>query len=254
MVNLRNIIGVIGLLLLCHPSFAGIIYNIDPSQSYIEKYVPSWNPNPYYGGFSYTIITSSGDYVYYEDVVPSVWQVEWTLTKFSISGNFEGSTELSPWVPDVGHFQIAQLNVSLVDDSISPTPTFNLPSMLTFYATSGEIVNLNWGCGYDLFYPSDGGYTLCFTSGIPPQLSGIIGSESLHIQGDSGGQTPIFIDTYTGTTPPDLNTLDPALKTPTYYSYQIVATAVPEPGILSLIFLGLAALFQVRRKNVQAKC
>jgi len=227
------------LMLLCNTALAGLIYNVDPTQSYVKAYVPSWVINPNYGSIT---LTSDGDFI----STPG-WQLEWNLTAFSLSGSFDGSVEPSPWVPGIARFGISRQDYKL-DASISAA--VNLPSSLTFYQSSGDIVYSNSPCSWDLFYPAPGPGWHCsgISTGDGPQFWGIFDGKTLDIQGDSGGFPLLYLGNCCVETPPPL---DPAPFTPQYFTYRIVATSIPEPGTLPLIFLGIAALYQASRRKIR---
>lgn len=236
-----NICIVIGsLVLFCNTALAGLIYKVDPTQSYVKTYVPSWVLNSNYGSIT---LTPSGEFV-----STLGWDLQWNLTAFSLSGSFDGSVELSPWVPGVAHFGITQQDYK-VGAPISAA--INLPSSLTFYQSSGDIVYNNGPCATDPFYPAPGPDWYCsgWSTGDAARFSGTFDGNTLDIEGDSGGFPFVYFSSYgyVGDVPPPL---DPASFTPQYFTYRIVAASIPEPSTLPLIFLGIAALYHLNRRKI----
>jgi hypothetical protein len=237
------------LTISCNGAIAGVIYSVDPTQSWVSAYVPTWELSPFQNGWSYT--DANGQVVASGPNVPT-WQLTWNRATFALSGRFEGTTELSPWVPDVGHFTISQgqFNVAL------PSPeTFDPIPLFTFFKSTGHIQFEGGACAVDSFYPSWPGWSCTgFSNGILPSLTGTFDGETLDIQGGTGGYfSPIFISTYVGLAPP--SSVDPSLF-PQYqsYDYKIVASAVPEPGTFALALAALGGLMVTiarRRKNTQ---
>lgn len=237
----RNICIVVGsLVLFCNTASAGLIYSVDPAKSYVRTLVPSWVLNPNYGSIT---LTPNGEFV-----SAPAWDLQWNLTAFSLSGSFDGSIELSPWVPGVAHLGITQQHYK-VGAPISGA--FNLPSSLTFYQSSGDIVYNTGPCDFDPFYPAPGPGWYCsgWSNGFPAYLSGTFDGKTLDIEGDSGGFPFVYFssDAYLGDTPPPL---DPASFPQQYFTYRIVAASVPEPGTVPLIFLGIAALYHASRRKI----
>ena len=238
--GIKSNIGIIvgSLVLFCNTASAGQIYNVDPTQSYVKTYVPSWVASTSFGSFTQA---PSGELVF----TPG-WALQWNLTAFSLSGSFDGSVESSPWVPGVAHFGITQQEYRA---GAPISAAINLPSSLTFYQSSGDIAYDSGPCATDPFYPPPGPDWYCsgWSTGFAPQLSGTFDGDTLNIQGDSGGFPLLNISFYIGDTPPPL---DPDSFTSQYFTYQIVATSVPEPSTLPLILLGFAALYKVNRRKL----
>lgn len=236
-------IGIVvsSIVLFCNTALAGVIYNVDPTQSYVKTYVPSWVANPNYGSIT---VTPSGEFV----STPG-WDLRWNLTAFSLSGSFEGSVEFSPWAPGVAHLGIARQDYKT---GAPISAAINLPFILTFYQSSGEVVYNPGPCATDPFYPAPGPDWYCsgWTTGSPPYFSGMFDGNTLDVQGDSGGFAPLYFSTiYLDEMPPPL---EPASLQQGYFTYRIVATSVPEPGTLPLIFLGIAALYNARRRKIRS--
>ncbi len=241
----RTISAVIGgVIISCNAAMAGQMYNIDPTQSWVKAYVPTWIPSTW--GASYSI-GSNGQLV--QTPTLPTWQTEWNRATFSLSGSFEGITEWSPWTPGVGHFTISQGNFIVA----LPSPeAFNPISIFTFDKPTGSVYYDSGPCSHDPFSGPIPGLWLCsgWSTGIPASLSGMFDGNTLNIEGSTGGNYTSFIfSTYVGLTPPasvDTNNF-PQFQP---YEYKIVANAVPEPGTIPLILIGIAAVVQVgnRRK------
>ena len=235
----RNIGLTVGMLMLsCNFAYSGQMFSIDPAQSYIETPVPSWVSDPYYGSFEFI---PGGGYLY----TPG-WSLQWSLADFSLSGNFDGAIELSPWVQGVGHLGITQ---QAYNTGAPILGAFNLPvSTFSFYQSSGEISFDSNPCALDPFWPAPGPGWSCsgWSSGRPAYLSGTFDGKTLDVVGDSGGYANYGWDIYLGETPPPL---DPATFPQQYYTYHIVANAVPEPGTFPLIFLGMLVLYLANRRK-----
>ena len=236
----RNIGLVVGMLMLsCNVAYSGQMFSIDPTQSYIETYVPSWVSSPSYG--SLKLIQGGGS------VYTPGWTYQWSLARFSLSGNFDGSVELSPWVQGVGHLGITQ---QAYNTGAPILGAFHLPaSTFSFYQSSGDIVYNTGPCPRDPFYPAPGPGWSCtgFSAGNPAYLSGTFDGKTFDVVGDSGGYSNRVFQIYRGETPPPI---DPATFPQQNYTYRIVANAVPEPGTFALIFLGIVALYQVSRRKL----
>lgn len=222
------------LVVFFNAALASPMYSIDPNQSYIQIYTQSWvqSPSPWFFG----------------EGIP--WISVWNPTTYALSGSFDGTTQLSPWAPGVGHLAISQQNFT----ASAPIPiAFNLPSLLTFDQVSGDIIASNQGgfpCALDPFYgpPPPGWSCLGFTSGFffSPSLSGTFDGSILNIQGGSGGflwgPTLFPFIGFSDLPPP------PAID-PYNFNYRIVAHAVPEPDSSLLALLGIAVLGVSRRKR-----
>lgn len=235
--EIKLIIGICSLTFFCDAVVASPIFSIDPTQSYVKAYVPSWSLNPNSGSI---FVTPDGSFI----SLPA-WELHWDLTSFPLSGNFVGTTEMSPWAPDVGHFVISQ-EAFTVDTPNSIT--LNPPSSFTFYQSTGGIVYDTGPCSLDPFYgpPPPDFYCTGFSSGYAPYMFGEFDSGTLDIQGGTGGPTfGLFYETYFGDTPPSI---DPTLI-PNQYTYKIFATSIPEPSSVSLVFLGIVALYQVNNRR-----
>lgn len=228
-------VAVVGALLFpCNAVLAGQMYNIDPTQSYVTAYTPTWVIS------SYSLsLTQDGQFT----SMPT-WGTQWNLTSFALSGSFDGYTEWSTWAPGVGHFTIAQTNFNV---GIPSAVSFNPPSLLTFYQSTGAVADLSGPCALDPFYgaPPLGWSCTGFSIGFPANVSGVIEDSAFDIQGGSGGIPELLISTYSGMSPP--TSFDLGLY-PQQYSYRIVANAVPEPATLWLLFLGIVALLYQTKK------
>lgn len=211
-------------LVPCNAASAGQIYSIDPTQSYVKAYTPTW-------------VLSSYTYSLSEDgqfISTPTWQTQWNLTSFALSGSFVRSTEWSPWAPNLGHFTIDQMRFNV---STPSSISFSPPPQLTFYESTGVVVDYGAPCVLDPFYgpPPIGWACTGFSTGFPAYVAGVIDGRAFDVQGGSGGVPVLFFATYTGEGPAPSISLD---LYPKQYSYRIVAAAVPEPTTLWLLCLG----------------
>ncbi len=238
-------------MLACNAAFAGHIYSIDPTQSWVSAYVPSWT------AFNYTPfppVLAIGEL----PTTPTstiIWNLDWVLTNFQWSGTFQGDTEVSPWEPNWAHLAISNGNLqTLLPGYVT---AFNLPSFITYSVPTGNVFQINPCLTDDPFYSPNSG--LCISSSFPPSLAGLFGGNALELTGGAGGiPLPVFTAippglgtlqqiTNPGTPPIDATQFPAATR---WASYQLVANAVPEPGTLSLIFLGVVALYQINRRKL----
>lgn len=215
--------------------YASSIYSIDSTQSYVSAYVPEWT------AYNFTPYYVSGPGAPSPPTPTVVWDLAWTLEEFQLSGNFQGTTEVSPWEPAWDHLTITNENLQ------SQLPSYVqgsfLPGQITYSVLGRNVFQID-PCGInDPFYPSASGS--CWYSGGTPFLSGTFDGETLALTGGSGATTPIGSITFVGTgtvqqivdpgPPPSLD----ASQYPTQWgSYQIVANVVPEPGTLPLVLIG----------------
>ena len=236
--NKRITAAFIGAIILpCNGVMAGQMYNIDPTQSYVMAYTPTWVIS------SYSIsLTQDGQFI-----STPTWETQWNLTSFALAGSFNGTTEWSPWVPGVGHFTIAQANINV---GIPSSVSFDPPSVVTFYQSTGSVDDRHGPCALDPFYggPILGWYCTGWSQGFPASVSGLIKEGTLDIQGSSGGIPGLLIpiSTYSGMSPPP--SVDLGLY-PQQYLYRIAATAIPEPTTLWLLCFGMVALLYQTRKT-----
>ena len=221
-------------------------YLIDPTQSYISAYVPTWTAYSYMPGF----VTGPGS----PPPAPTVvWGVTWAIKNFQLSGNFQGSTEISPWAP-------AWARLTISDQSLqNPLPSYInnagsiLPKQITYSVLGGLVADPGPCLMADPFSPSLSGS--CFYAGIIPYISGTFDGQTLALAGvesDSGFSPPTtFFEpgVYKQITDPGPPPLDPS-QYPTYWlSYRIVAAAVPEPGTLLLVLIGSLAFIRRTAKT-----
>lgn len=235
--NKFNMVAVIGALIFpCNAVMAGQMYNIDPAQSYVMAYTPTW-------------VISSHSYSLSQDgqfISTPTWETQWNLTSFALAGSFDGTTEWSSWVPGVGHFTIAQANFNV---GIPSSVSFDPPSVVTFYQSTGSVDDRHGPCALDPFYggPPLGWYCTGLSQGFSASVSGLIKEGTLDIQGNSGGIPGLLIpiSTYSGMSPPP--SVDLGLY-PQQYLYRIVAAAIPEPATLWLLCFGIVALLYQTKK------
>ncbi len=235
--NKFNMVAVIGALIFpCNAVMAGQMYNIDPAQSYVMAYTPTWVIN------SYSLsLTQDGQFI-----STPTWKAEWNLTSFALAGSFDGTTEWSSWAPGVGHFTIAQMSFNV---GVPSAVSFNPPSLITFYQSTGVVADHSGPCALDPFYGASPVGWSCtgFSNGFSANVSGIIEDGAVDIQGGSGGipELLIPISTYSGMSPPP--SVDLGLY-PQQYLYRVVASAIPEPATLWLLCFGIAALLYQTKK------
>lgn len=236
--NKRIAAACVGAIILsCNGVMAGQIYHIDPTQSYVMAYTPTWVISSY--SFS---LTQDGQFI-----STPTWETQWNLTSFALAGSFDGTTEWSSWAPGVGHFTIAQANFNV---GIPSSVSFSPPPVATFFQYTGTVDDSQGPCAFDPFYgyPPSGWYCTGFSQGFSASVSGLIKEGTLDIQGSSGGIPGLLIPiSYSGMSPPP--SVDSGLY-PQGYLYRIVATAIPEPTALWLLGLGMVALLaQTKRPS-----
>lgn len=235
---------ICSLSISCNAAMAGSVYNIDPTQSWVSAYVSTWVP----GISSPEFHPEPNGQLIPIEPAPQAWQLSWNLATFVLSGSFEGMTEWSPWVPGVGHFTMSQKHFIA---GIPNPETFNPISQFTFGQPHGDVYFSPGPCAHDPFFPPQPGLHCSgwVAGGILPSLAGVFDGTTLDIQGSTGGEYPVFNNTsYVGLTPPSL--VDPSLFPPSQsYGYKIVAYAVPEPGTIFLIFVGIAVAYHARNRG-----
>jgi hypothetical protein len=125
---------------------------------------------------------------------------------------------------------------------------FTLPGLITYSVATGNVFQLD-PCGdNDPFYPSSSG--LCWYAGGVPALAGTFDGKSLDLSGGSGALPPLVIvapgfdpqQQIADPGPPP--TLDASQYPTQWNSYRIVANAIPEPGTLTLVFIGSLVLIR----------
>ena len=224
-------------------------YLIDPTQSYISAYAPTWTAYSYMPDF----VTGPGS----PPPAPTVvWDVTWAIKNFQLSGNFQGSTEISPWAPAWAHLTISDESLhNQLPGYISNAGSI-LPKQITYSVLGGLVADPGPCLMADPFSPSLFGGS-CYYAGRIPYISGTFDGQTLaltSVESDSGFSPPTTFyrgpGTYTQIAdpgPPPL--LDPSLY-PTYWlSYRIVAAAVPEPGTLLLVLIGSLAFIRRAAKT-----
>ena len=222
-------------------------YLIDPTQSYISAYAPTWTAYSYMPYF----VTGPGS----PPPAPTVvWDVTWAIKNFQLSGNFQGSTEISPWAPAWAHLTISDQRLhNQLPGYISNAGSI-LPKQITYSVLGGLVADTGPCLMADPFYPSLGGS--CFYEGSIPYISGTFDGQTLAVSvaTDPRFSLPVTFLGGLGTYkqiadpgPPPL--LDPSLYPTTWLSYQIVAAAVPEPGTLLLVLIGSLAFIRRTAKN-----
>lgn len=238
--NVAAVIG--GVIIFCNSAMAGQMYSIDPTQSWVSAYVPNWTAYNY----NYTPPFVAGPGALPTPTPTVVWNLDWTLEKFQLSGTFQGVAKIDPWAPMFpGWGTLAITNESLQTQLPNYMPAFILPSFA--YTLPGGNID---PCGG----PFIGS---CGFSGGAISLAGTFTGVTLELIGTSvGAITPG--GRYTFGADPTQQIVNPgpppyldASQYPTQWgSYQVVANTVPEPGTIPLVLIGIAAVVQVghRRK------
>lgn len=244
----RHFIIVFVTTFIANSIYASPIYSIDSTQSYVSAYVPNWtayNFTPYY-------VSGPGAPTPPPTIV---WDLAWTLENFQLSGNFQGTTEISPWNSAWAHLTITNENLQSQLPSYVQGPF--LPGQITYSVLGNNVVQIN-NCGTsDPFYPPSSGS--CLSSNVP-SLSGTFDGETLALAGSSGAVTPFGSITFVGNGtvqqivdpgPPPL--LDASQYPTQWGNYQIVANVIPEPGTLPLVLIGCMLIGSLVVKQRAAK-
>lgn len=244
-----NLIGCFLAVFAAESVYAVPMYAIDSTRSYVSAYAPNWT------AYNYTPPYFTGPGAPPPPTPIVVWDLTWTLEKFGLSGNFQGATDVSPWVSAWAHLTITDVHLQ------NQLPTYIdgpiLPWQVTYAVSDGEIQPLD-GCGLnDAFGPFYYSGFCTYTNG-GSSLAGTFNGATLELWGASGAiqSLPITLLPY------DLNLQQrivnpgspPYLEANPYptqwVSYHIVANAVPEPGTLSLILMG-GLIFIRRAVNIR---
>lgn len=240
----RNIGIIIGWMVFSfNAAVAGQMYSIDPTQSWVSAYVQNWT------AYNYTPLYITGPGAPPPPTPTVVWNLDWTLEKFQLSGTFQGTAEIDPWAPIFsGWGAFAITNESLQTQLPNYMPAFILPNFFTYTLPGGNIDP----CGG----PFIGS---CGFSGGAIALEGTFTGVTLELIGTSVGAI-VPVGQYTFGVDPTQQIANPgpppSLDVNQYPaqwgSYQVVANAVPEPGTLPLIFLGIVALYQANRRKLSS--
>lgn len=229
------------MVLSSNVAVAGQMYSIDSTQSWVSAYVPNWT------AYNYTPLHLTGPDAPPPPPPTVVWNLDWALEKFQLSGTFQGEAEINPWAP--GWASLAITNESLQTQLPNYFPAFVL-SNFWYTVSDGDITDC---APYTPFSSGSCGY-----SGGGISLHGTFNGLAIDLIGTSvgaivpGGYYTYGVDpTQQIANPGPPPHLDATLY-PHWDSYRVVANAVPEPGTFPLIFLGIAALYQVNRRKLSS--
>jgi hypothetical protein len=228
---------------------AATSYTIDPSQSYIKAYTQNWS------AYDYTAFYANGPGTS-QPTSTVVWTMQYSLATFALSGGFDVTEEPSPYGAGVSHLTLA--NAALQDFLPTAVYPFSLPSLLTYFPSSGHVAR--YDPLSDPFYLNYG-TCVCISTQPNPTASGSFNGGLLNLSGASGaiGPTAIMVVAGFGSYVPIADPGPPPadlvaqFNTPySYTSYQLVAQAVPEPETYSLMAAGLALVaFMGARRTKQ---
>jgi hypothetical protein len=236
----RNIAIALGWLVFsCNVAVAGQMYSIDPAQSWVSAYVANWT------AYSYTPPYLTGPGAPPPPTPTVFWNLDWTLEQFQLSGTFQGAAVIDPWAPMFpGWGTLAITNASLQIQLPGYLPAFILPNGIVYTLPGGSID------------PCGGPFVgSCGFSGGALALEGTFNGGTLKLIGTSFvairppmGQFSLGGVLIANPGPPPHLDYSPAQ----WGGYQVVANAVPEPGTLPLIFLGIVALYQAHRRKLSS--
>ncbi len=200
------------------------MFVIDPSQSYVKAYVPSWEKVSAYIDSQ----TESFD-----------WELHWTLATYSLAGSFKLETVPSDWVLDQSRLFPSQAQISTDAPSYA---AFGLPY---FFAQLAEEVSYQSHPCFDVGFNSPPGMTWSCSGwemGATRRDNGTLQGNVLSLHGAvSTWFLPMWL-----TSPDSAGSVEPPAL-PTDYSgvqglfeYNLVAVAaVPEPETYALMLAGL---------------
>lgn len=154
---LRSIVFLLGIL-TASTTFASPIYVIDSAQSYVSAYVPIWT------AYSYTPFYVPGPDGAPPPASTVVWDLTWSLQKFGLSGNFEGTSDLSPWEPPWAHLTITNASILNSLPSYINNATSVLPTLITYSQTDATVADPG-PCLMDPYYPPTS--VTCFYTTLP---------------------------------------------------------------------------------------
>lgn len=236
----RNIAIAAGSLVFsCNVAVASQMYSIDSAQSWVSAYVPNWT------AYNYTPPYLTGPGAPPPPTPTVVWNLDWTLEKFQLSGTFQGAAAIDPWAPMYpGWGTLAITNESLQIQLPDYLPAFALPDNIVYTLLGGSIDP----CGG----PFIGS---CAFFGGAFSLGGTFDGVALELIGTSVGAVAPIGQVSLGVDPTQQIANPgppPHLEYPPaqWGSYQVVANTVPEPGTVPLMFLGIAALYHASRRKI----
>lgn len=241
------------VLMLLKPALADSfqVFSIDSSQSYISTYTQKWTAYYDYSGF-----VLEGSPV---PPAPIVWELEWDVKKFQVSGTFAASTQASTLKPEFGTVTMTQwkLDYQLPSYAAGPSSTY-LPwqgdsSSARYVVATGALIDAG-PCGLNdplsILYGS--GSTCSSISN--PTFGGSASSTAITLSGWSGGRAPLTFSTGFHSSVLAVNPgLPPSLDESQYINnwreYHLVASTVPEPQTLTMLLVGGLVVFRTLRRR-----
>ena len=241
---------MVGLvLMLLKPALADSlqVFSIDSSQSYISTYTQKWTA---YYDYSQVVLEGS--------TVPIVWDLEWDVKKFQVSGTFAASTQVSTLKPEFGTVTMTQwkLDYQLPSYAAGPSSTY-LPwqgeiSSARYVVATGALID-GGPCGLNdplsILYGSG---SSCYSI-FNPTFGGSASSTAITLSGWSGEGAPLSGSTFHSSVLAVSPGLPPSLDESQYIKnwreYHVVASAVPEPQSLSMFLVGGLVLIRYARRR-----